>query len=280
MVNFNGTVLDTQEKVLDADNRGFLYGDSVFETVKAVHQTPLFWEDHYFRLMASMRLMRMEIPMSFTLEFLRSELQKTIDPNHSHATRIRLSVFREPGGRYFPVSNEVQYLIVSEPLDVDAFVADTSDYQVDLFKDFHVTSSLLSTLKTNNRSLNVIGSRYAQDNDLDNCILLNEQKQVVEFLNGNLFIVQGTSIKTAPLSSGCIKGVIRKQLIQLIENHTEYFFEEVAVSPFELQKADELWVTNAVQGIRPVGSYRKKSFGHKVALVFTELLNELARKVD
>ncbi|MDG2313785.1 MAG: aminotransferase class IV [Flavobacteriaceae bacterium] len=278
MVNFNGTVLESQKNVLSADNRGFLYGDAVFETLRVVGQKPLFWEDHYFRLMASMRLMRMEIPMSFTPEFLLKELQKTLVSIHSNATRIRLTVFRNSGGRYLPTSNDVQFLIVSEPLENDFFIADTSDYLVDLFKDFYVPTSLLSSLKTNNRSLNVIGSRYAQDNDLDNCILLNDQKQVVEFLNGNLFVVQGKTIKTPPVTSGCIKGIVRKQLIQCVDNHSDFTLEEAEISPFELQKSDELWVTNAIQGIRPVGRYRKKNFANTVALRFVESLNNWAKK--
>jgi branched-chain amino acid aminotransferase len=172
----------------------------------------------------------------------------------------------------------VQFLIVSEPLENDFFIADTSDYLVDLFKDFYVPTSLLSSLKTNNRSLNVIGSRYAQDNDLDNCILLNDQKQVVEFLNGNLFVVQGKTIKTPPVTSGCIKGIVRKQLIQCVNNHSDFTLEEAEISPFELQKSDELWVTNAIQGIRPVGRYRKKNFANTVALRFVESLNNWAKK--
>ena len=276
MVNFNGTVLESQKNVLSADNRGFLYGDAVFETLRVVGQKPLFWEDHYFRLMASMRLMRMEIPMSFTPEFLLKELQKTLVSINSNATRIRLTVFRNSGGRYLPTSNDVQFLIVSEPLENDFFIADTSDYLVDLFKDFYVPTSLLSSLKTNNRSLNVIGSRSAQD--IDNCILLNDQKQVVEFLNGNLFVVQGKTIKTPPVTSGCIKGIVRKQLIQCVNNHSDFTLEEAEISPFELQKSDELWVTNAIQGIRPVGRYRKKNFANTVALRFVESLNNCAKK--
>ena len=278
MVNLNGTVLDSQNNVLDSNNRGFLYGDAVFETLRVVGQKPFFWEDHYFRLMASMRLMRMEIPMSFTPEFLLEEIQKTLLPIHSNVTRVRLTVFRNSGGRYLPASNNVQFLIVSESLTNEFFVSDTSDCFVDLFKDFYVPTSMLSTLKTNNRSLNVIGSRYAQDNDLHNCILLNDQKQVVEFLNGNLFVVQGKTIKTPPITSGCIKGIVRKQLIQCIDNHLDYTVEETEISPFELQKSDELWVTNAIQGIRPVSRYRKKNFANKVALTFTELLNDWAKK--
>ena len=70
MINFNGDILDQEKFSLTAENRGFKYGDAVFETIKVVNNKVIFWEDHYFRLMASMRMLRMKIPMSFTLEFL------------------------------------------------------------------------------------------------------------------------------------------------------------------------------------------------------------------
>jgi branched-chain amino acid aminotransferase len=68
MINFNGNIVSVENNSLYT-NRGFLYGDAVFETLKIVDKKILFWEDHYFRLMASMRIIRMEIPMHFTLEF-------------------------------------------------------------------------------------------------------------------------------------------------------------------------------------------------------------------
>ena len=77
MINFNGTILENKA-VLSMDNRGYAYGDALFETVKSVRGSLLFWEDHYFRLMASMRIMRMEIPMNFTMEFLEEEISKKI----------------------------------------------------------------------------------------------------------------------------------------------------------------------------------------------------------
>ena len=72
MVNINGTLVDTFTNQLSLENRGYKYGDALFETLKVFNSSILFWEDHYFRLMASMRILRMEIPMTFTMEFLEA----------------------------------------------------------------------------------------------------------------------------------------------------------------------------------------------------------------
>ena len=78
MININGTILEDSEAHLPVNNRAFAYGDAVFETIK-VNNKPLFWEAHYFRLMASMRILRMEIPMHFTPEFLASQIMNLVD---------------------------------------------------------------------------------------------------------------------------------------------------------------------------------------------------------
>ena len=73
MINFNGSIASNEANLL-TNNRGFLYGDAVFETIKIVKSKILFLEDHYFRLMSSMRIVRMEIPMNFTMEYLEEQI--------------------------------------------------------------------------------------------------------------------------------------------------------------------------------------------------------------
>ncbi|WP_299390577.1 aminotransferase class IV [uncultured Gelidibacter sp.] len=279
MVNFNGTLYDSSSNLLSIENRGYAYGDALFETLKVVHGKVLFWEDHYFRLMASMRIMRMEIPMNFTMEFLESEILKTIEANQfSNATaRVRINVHRVEGGKYRPNSNDIAYNMIAERLDADFYSLSESPYVVELFKDFYVAPGLLSTLKHNNKSINVLGSIFAKENDFDNCLLLNTEKTVVEALNGNLFLVKDRVIKTPPLSAGCLKGIMRKQLMELIEKLEGYTLEEAAISPFELQKADEIFISNVITGIQPITKYRKKEFKSEVSKLLLDKLNTKIR---
>ena len=278
MINFNGNLQDNNT-VITNNNRAYAYGDGLFETIKAVHGKLLFFEDHYFRLMASMRIMRMEIPMSFTLEFLQDEILKTIKANQldTATCRVKLQVHRVEGGLYEPESNDVEFIVSVKALDQDFYLLNEDDYEVDLFKDFYVSPSLISTLKSNNKALNVVGSIYAKENKLDNCLLINTNKSVVEALNGNVFLVKGNTIKTPPLSDGCLKGIIRKQLIEIINLMEEYTLEEASISPFEIQKADEMFITNVITGIQPVSKYRKKQFATNVAKALLQKLNVKVR---
>src|SRR6056300_954838 len=103
MINFNGNLLK-ENNILSIQNRGYAYGDALFETIKVSHGKVLFWEDHYFRLMASMRILRMEIPMSFTMEFLEGQINKTLDATGllKASARVKLTVHRNEGGLYAP----------------------------------------------------------------------------------------------------------------------------------------------------------------------------------
>ncbi|AJR03872.1 aminotransferase class IV [Siansivirga zeaxanthinifaciens] len=279
MTNFNGTIL-SETHVLSIQNRGYAYGDALFETIKYAHGKLLFWEDHYFRLMASMRIMRMEIPMNFTMEFLEEQIQKTIDANQfgTSSVRVKLMVHRVEGGLYLPTSNAIGYNISVKKIASDFYEAHDAFYEVDLFKDYYIAPSLLSTLKTNNKALNVVASIYTKENNLNNCFILNTDKQVVEALNGNVFVVKGNTIKTAPLSDGCLKGIMRKQIMEILKDMKDtYEFTEASISPFELQKADEIFITNVITGITSVSKYRKKSFNNEVAKILLQKLNTKLR---
>lgn len=275
MVYNNGKLITLEEAQLSIFNRGLAYGDAVFETIKTLNGKILFWEDHYFRLMASMRILRMEIPMTFTPELLEQQILDLINvqTNNSNSYRVKFTVYRESTGFYTPDSNAIGYFITALPLDNDIYLLNTSSYRVELFKDHYVVPGLLSTLKTNNKAINVLASIFAKENDFENCLLINTNKSVVEALNGNLFLVKDQIIKTPPLVDGALKGILRQQLISIIEQSNTYKLEETSISPFELQKADEMFVTNVIQGIQPITDYRKKSYTTKVSQLLLAQLN-------
>ncbi|SNR64744.1 aminotransferase class IV [Flavobacterium sp. ov086] len=274
MINFNGNIVEQNDNIL-TQNRAFLYGDGVFETLKIVNNKILFLEDHYFRLMASMRVVRMEIPMNFTMEFLEEQVLSLVQQNEiSASARARITVFRNDGGLYLPKTNEVSYLIHATTLENVVYALNTAEYEVDLYKDFYVTKQLLSSIKTTNKLINVTGSIFAHENGLANCLLINDTKNVVEALQGNLFMVVGKKLITPPISEGCLNGVMRKQILALAKKVEGIEVQEEIISPFDLQKADELFLTNVIMGIQPITKYRKKEFTSNLAHLLLQKLNE------
>ena len=273
MTNYNGNIKDLSSD--DFNNRGFLYGDSVFETIKIIDNKIIFWEEHYLRLMSSMRILRIEIPNNYTPEFFEKEIIKTnLKTDSSFSGRVRLTIYRGGSGLYLPNNNFPIFVINSNKTNEKLFKIDRDVYKVDLFKDYQIQSNLISNLKTNNRVINVIGSIYAQENELDNCVLLNDNKLVTEFLNGNIFIINDNVIKTPTISTGCLNGVMRKKIIELIKKVPEYKIQEKDFSPYELVSSDEIWVTNSISGIIPVTEYRRKFFSNNIGTITVNYFNK------
>ena len=271
MINFNGELINQHNFNLNPDNRGFKFGDAIFDTLKCDNKIQ-FIEDHYFRLMSSMRMLRMKIPMHFTLNFYEAEIKKTIASNNlDNSSRIRVSVFRKNGGLYLPKSNDINFLIEANPL----LASEKNKYEIELYKDFTVLSGLLSTIKTNNRIVNVLANIFADENGMDNCVLLNEKKNIVELTNANIFLIKENQVITPPLTDGCINGIIRKNVIEMLNLNQEFDVVQKSIAPFELLNAEEVFITNSIIGFQSVTQYRKKKYTVQKTKKIKELFAEL-----
>ena len=276
MVNFNGNIQENSS-ILIENNRGFLFGDSIFETIKVLDNKVLFLEDHYFRLMVSMRICRMEIPMNFTMEYFESQILNLIQSlKNSNSFRVRFTVYRDSEGFYLPKSRNVQFIVTTTPLNSELYSFQKEIYEVELYKDSYVPKQLLSTLKTNNKMLQITGSIFADENGYDNCLVLNDEKNVIEALQSNIFMKTGNVVSTPPVSDGCLNGIMRKQILEILKKMEGIEVKETSISPFDLQKADELFLTNVVSGIQPITKYRKKEYTTEFA---SDVLKRLNAKI-
>ncbi|TXI67663.1 aminotransferase class IV [uncultured Flavobacterium sp.] len=277
MVNFNGNIQENSSISIE-NNRGFLFGDSIFETIKVLDNKVLFLEDHYFRLMASMRICRMEIPMNFTMEYFESQIVNLVQAlNIANSYRVRFSVYRDSEGFYLPKSRKVKFIVTASPLNFELYVLGKENYEVELYKDFYISKQLLSTLKTNNKMIQITGSIFADENGYDNCLILNDEKNVVEALQSNLFMKTGNVVVTPPVSDGCLNGIMRKQVLEILKKTEGIVAKETSISPFDLQKADELFLTNVISGIQPITKYRKKEYGIEFTAEVLKRLNAQIR---
>lgn len=272
---FNGEWLEHDQIQLDINDRGFQYGDGVFETMRYDRGQVHWSEDHYFRLMANMRIMRMHIPDDLTPEYFNSILNELIQANHweKNAVRIRFQVWRKSGGAYTPISNDINLLVRGEPLSSTHYELNDFDITTDVYKDFYKPTQLLSSVKSCNAQLYVLASVFRMENNLDECFLLNEKKHIIEAISSNVMLVKGKTITTPPTSSGALKGIMRKRIVEKLAPHLGYEVIEANVTPFDLNKADEIWLTNSIRGVQTVTHYRKKQFGNTEAKRMIEMIN-------
>jgi len=143
-----------------------------------------------------------------------------------------------------------------------------------VYKDHFVQAGLLSNLKTCNALVYVLASIYAKENAMQELVLLNDARQVAEGIRSNIFVVQGDKVITPPLSTGCTKGVMRKNVLGVLPKMGIEVAEE-NFSPFDLQRADEVWFTNTINGLQWAGAFRKKLYTSVLAKKVVAELNEI-----
>ena len=261
-------------------HRALSKGDILFEKIRIDQNRLIFWEEHYLRLMGAMRRIRMEIPMSFTLEYLEREIQKTVDANalEDKASMAILAVYRTGGQTLLPENDEVHFCVEVEPLEAATYTFNSEQYAVELYKEYRIGEKHISAATSNHKALQIAGAVYARENGYQNCLLLNHGNMLVGALDANIFLVKDRYIKTPRLEDGCYNGIIRKQILEIAGKLVGYTAEEAQVSPFELQQMDELFLTNTRIGVRPVTQYRRQNYGHKTAEELLKALNEYLRK--
>jgi len=275
MVNLNGTLISKDQNLFKAGNRAFTYGDQLFETILYSEGDLKFWEDHYFRMMGGACLLRMEIPIHLNIDFIETEILNTIKASNldSNSARVRLSIFRTDGGYYKPTNRSLEYLIEVDSLDNSFLVFNETGFNIDVFYDHLKPKQDLSTVKGVNSIISVLASIYAEENNLDDAILLNSDSHICETTASNIFVVKAGVIYTPPLDSGCVDGIIRKKII---ENASVwgYTVEEKDMKSFELIKAEEVFLSNSVKGIQWVQSYKKKKYEKHISSdIYDKLMN-------
>lgn len=268
-LNLNGTIYATSN-LISTSNRAFQYGDAVFETIRFDEQ-PLFWPDHYVRLLKAAALLGFDWPEKWSEDFFRYELVKTAKHNRFNSGRIRLTIFRQDGGFYRPLNDRCAYLIVYTP-DTEGLYPLKSTFKIGVFEDHLKYADDLSAVKTANALLYVLAARKASKQDWDEALILNHHKEPIESSSGNLWMVTNQMVITPPLEAGPIDGIMRKQILRLMTQY-QIPFEERIIRKHELKIAQEIWISNCIRGIQPVSHFDDLTFDNQVALQLRNLIN-------
>jgi branched-subunit amino acid aminotransferase/4-amino-4-deoxychorismate lyase len=273
-VNNNGVLINAQTYALKAGNRGHLYGDGLFESIRIINGELLNFTNHYNRLIDGMRVLKMKCQPSFTEEFLKGQIVQLLDQNNiTEGGKIRLSVDRKQGGTFLPKTNEVDFFIEASPLPHNEFILNEAGYSVDLYDDIKKPITILSNFKTKNCLLYVMSKLTAKEKGVDDLLIQNDQMGIIEGSSANIFVISNGVLYTPGLDLGCLGGTMRMQIINLaIANNIKVY--ECNITPQNLLVADEVLLTNAIQGVTWVGAFRTKRYFNTVANQLVNLLNQ------
>jgi branched-subunit amino acid aminotransferase/4-amino-4-deoxychorismate lyase len=274
-INLNGEMVDASVPVLFADNRGVRYGDAIFESMRFSHNEILFYEDHFDRLKRAMNVIGIRSNENFSPNNLRFHIHALVQANRiTGSAKIRLTIFRNGAGTYVPQTGESSFIIHSEPLP-ENFLLNMEGLRIDIFREMKKQVNILSPFKSANSMLYVLAGLFKTKNNLDDCIILNDKDNICEAITSNIFIRKNNQTITPPLSDGCIDGVMRKNIIRLMEQEGMPCIEK-SLSVSDLQTADEVFLTNVSMGIRWVGALNQKRFYNKFSSSVFPLLLGLA----
>jgi branched-chain amino acid aminotransferase len=272
-VNNNGSVLNNDGPTIKAGNRGYLYGDGVFESIRIIQGQPVNLENHIKRLLEGAKKIKMRPPSFFNEDFFADKISELLSKSGiTEGGRCRIHLDRASGGTYSPESNEVEFYIEVYPLDSNTFKLNTKGCEVDIFMDLHKSKSPLSNFKIKNGIIYVLASIAAKEKNLDDLLITNSSGGILEGTSSNLFVVSNGVLYTPGLEEGCLAGTMRMQIINLaLENGIKVY--ECNILPQNLLVADEIFLTNAIQGITWVSGYRTKRYFNTISKQLVELLN-------
>lgn len=246
-INYNTQICESEERNFSLQE---LSCSVLYEEIAVKESTVLFWEMHYFRLMACMRIMRMSIPLSFTPDFLLREVEKTIRKN-SFAQGIIHFIFFEKG-------DKVHFFI--SPLYVKSIPFwDNHPCVMEIFRDYKINADLLSTLSFLSDPKKRLADIYIREHALDEVVFLNQHNRLTQGSQGFLFILKDKCISTPKVEEGVQKSVLRGKFLSYLIKTNRYAVQEIELSSYELQGADEVFFLNDFS-MRCVSHYRKKNY--------------------
>ena len=272
-VNNNGILLPNDAPTIHAGNRGHLYGDGVFESIRILSGKPINIENHIDRLLKGANVLKMETPANYDVNFFQEKIVELIEKSGiKQGGRCRLSIDRATGGAYLPDSNDCTFYIEVYPYLMNYFELNAKGLELDIYRDIKLHKNFLSNYKTKTGLPYIMASIAAKEQGLDDLFLTNEKGNVIESGSCNVFIVSNGVLYTSGLDEGCIAGTMRMQVINLAIKHNIKIYE-CSILPQNLLSADEIIFTNAIRGINWVAGYRTKRYQNNMSRRLVVLLN-------
>ena len=270
---FNDKILDEKKIKFSIYNRAFLYGDGLFESIKIINGKPFNLEAHLKRLFSASILFDLQI--STTKKNLRNKITLLIKKNKiENAGNLKIIIFRKEGGKFLPKHNSTSFLIISKKSENNLFKLNKNGSALGLFRDQLKPKGELSNYKTLSALQSVMCSIDARKKQKDDCLMFNSANNIIESSNSNVFYVKDKMIYTPKLLEGCVDGTMRKCILNL--NNLDFNILEAEVKIEDILNADEVFLSNAISGIRWVSSIEDNKFSQQnISQLLTNKINQL-----
>ncbi len=257
-VYLNGKIMAKNKATLSIYDRGFNYGDAIFETLRTFNGEPFLLKEHLKRLKFAGRQTKIKIPsglVAAVIQLIKSN--RTKKSNEDLSVRITISRGEDQSGYGLKTNLKPTVLITCNKLDLKS-INNNLKKGIKVLTETGSSLSVAGIKSTN--LLNMILSKYSsKSKGYDDLLWVNESGYISESLTGNVFLVKKGIIYTPPLGSGILPGVTREHLIgKLTKNGLKVQEKQIKLS--KILTYDEIFITNSIQGITPVTKVNEGRF--------------------
>ncbi len=258
----NGEMIDDSKAILNAKNRSFRYGDGLFETIKVLYNEIVLKQYHFERLFFGMSVLKMDSKKIVQDEISSMIMELCKLNNCLHCGRVRIAVFREDNN-----NNDASYIIEAMPLQQSVNKLNDNGWAIDIFPDARKSCDVFANLKSANYLPYVMADLFSKEKGLDECLVLNTENNICDASKANVFLVFKGDVYTPALHQGCVNGVKRRFVIDELKKrrirvHQKDINEQLLLS------SDEVFLTNAINDMRWVQSYRQKQYVNSFTRAF------------
>jgi branched-subunit amino acid aminotransferase/4-amino-4-deoxychorismate lyase len=265
LVYLNGRFINEAKATVSVNNRSFRYGDGCFETIKVIRGEAPLLPLHFDRLFSSLQCLQFQLPSFFTREYVASRLHELVLKNgHAQLARVRITVFRGDGGIYDPINHQPHLLIQSWPLNPENNRLNENGLVIDFFRDGRKACDAFANLKSNNYLLYAMAALHAKQHHCNDALVLNQYGHVADATIANVWIAEGNTLVTPPLAEGPVQGTMRRYLLEqaIVRG---FQVKEEPISTDRLLAADEVFLTNAIYGLKWVKQVANLEFPCQMA---------------
>ncbi len=268
---YNNKFYEETKPILNL-NRAMSFGDGLFETIRVRNSKAVNLDLHFKRLQGGLNLLKIDLSAKQWQEINTCLDQLIIKNEIEGGGKVKLIVFREGGGTYFPETNRASFYLKAEALEDSNYVLNKKGLKIGIANSIKISPTFLSSYKTLNKIEHVLVSIEAQEKGFDDLIILNTRNHIVEASSSNIFLVKGRELFTPPIKDGCLTGIMRHQILQAA-SALRLQIQESSLTDKDIIEADEIFLTNSIKGIQWVGSYSNKRYFNKISQLLVYQLN-------
>lgn len=247
IVFVNGRLVSEEKAVVSVLDRGFLYGDGLFETMAVFHGRPFRWTQHWERFEAGARFLK--IPLPFKASELYQFLEELLEANRMPNALLRLTLTRGVGPRGYSPKGAEQPTVAMSLHPVPQLNAEQPQRWGLITSTFRLPANEpLAQFKTCNKLPQIMARAEADAAGAHEALLLNSEGFVVEAASSNLFWIEEKTVRTPPLLSGILPGVTRAVVFEICRN-CGLDFKEAQLRLDELRNVDGVFLSLSSVGI-------------------------------